>query len=197
MSNNSAFFVRADASTDRVPNQGLDPYNGFGCVSLWNRRTVGTEIIGEAGFTHRGAKNIVWSSEGWTPASGTAVVAVTAAQKRATGNHNTNLGGTAALDTSAFRALLIMVSLTGISGGSSPSIQFGLNFQDDTASPVSFSVWAPTALTAPGSSLIGVGGGMSNTGSVAIPVGPQSQFTWTVSGGPTTCTWTAWVYGIN
>jgi hypothetical protein len=194
---NSAYFMSADATSDRIPDQALDPWNGFGRLSAANRRTVNGEIVAEAGTTHRGEKNILWSSEGWTLASGIVVPALSAAQKRANGTHSTNVGGTTALDTRNYRALLLLVSLTAISGGSSPSIAYAVNFLDDSISPTAFPAWAPTALTAGANVLNAIGGGDSATGSVAIPVGPQSQFAWTVTGSPTTCTWTAWVYGIN
>jgi hypothetical protein len=194
----TTFFMGTDTTDDRVPDQNLDPYQGFAFQAAANLRTINGVLIADKTFTHRGSKSVLWSSEGYTFEGGASLPALTAPQKLASGTHNTNAGGTAPLDLSPYRSLLLLVSLATLSGGSSPSIQFGLNFLDDTTPTAeSFPVWSPSALTAAGKSVAAIGPGCTNAGSVAMALGPNGAFFWTVAGGPTTCEWKAWLYGVN
>lgn len=179
--------------------------------------------LGDAGVAPRGTKRILWSSEGYNY-RGIAVPALTTAQKKTSGSITTNISAApskpgftipANLDFSSCHYLSLVVILSALSGGTSPSIQFELDFLDDTPStPGKFAVWNPAALTAAGNNLVQVGPAMSVPPSTAptgyansvvpsnwtvysIPyvVLPQGTFSWTVTGSPTTCAWTAWLYG--
>lgn len=189
-------FMSMDGTDDRLPRQNYDPNSGFSLQAAANFRTINNRKVSDATVTHRGSKNLIWSSEGFT-VNNVTLQALTAAQKRASGNQNINLAG-AVLDLSPYKRLLILANLTGISGGSSPSLQFALNYLDDTTGTAGvFPIWTPSAMTATGVLSVGIGPGCSGSGAVTLPVGPNGQFTWTVSGGPTTLTWTAWIYGLN
>lgn len=191
-----------------------------------NRRAiVGADgnvyYVADESVTTRGAKNVVWSSEGFT-LNGVTVPALSALQKRTTGSQNTSLAAATPpsgftmptiLDCSPYKALSLIVSLTAITG---TSIAFELDFQDDSTSPLSFAVWKPAALTAATSNyLISVGPGVgfppgtiptgyaaanvpTNWTYVPIPIAlpPNAQFQWTATA-LTAVTWTAWVYGVN
>jgi hypothetical protein len=191
--------------------------------------------VADGAVNVRGAKNIVWSSEGYSSlgnsiTGGLAVPPLSANQKKATGsllsattgNQGTLFGATPPpLDFSAYRSLVLMVNVVSLTGGSSPSIQFELDFQDDTATPVSFPIWKPTALSAAGSLLVMIGASVpfaqaaaapslapTNFGVIAVPSGwtyyplpfpvlPNGNFQWTVTGAPTAIAWSTWIYGIN
>lgn len=221
-------FMWTDTTTDRVPEQVFLPgVPDFLPQAGANSRTItgadgNTYTVADATVNPRGAKNIVWSSEGYTGTNyQTAVPALTAAQKKASGSQVTNAGTGAILNCSAYRGLLLMVNLASFTGGTSPSIQFEFDLLDDSSSPVSLALWKPTALTAAGAALVGIGTGMgfaqaasapstAATGfgaiaapsgwtyySIPLPVGPNGQFAWTVTGAPTAIAWTAWIYGLN
>lgn len=221
-------FMWSDATTDRIPEQVYLPgVPDFIPRAGANTRTItgadgNTYTVADATVNPRGAKNIVWSSEGYTGTNfATPVGALTAAQKKASGSQVTNAGTGAVLDCSAYRSLLLMVNLASFTGGTSPTIQFEYDVLDDTATPVSLALWKPAALSAAGSLYVGIGAGMAfaqassapstaATGfgaiaapsswtyySIPLPVGPNGQFAWTVTGAPTAIAWTAWIYGLN
>ena len=223
------YIMGSDATTDRIPTQVDVP----GSTSFANR--AGTNLrtiigadgnsyqVADASVTQRGQKNIVWSSEGFTSQlnAATPVPALTAAQKRATGNQATNVGANAILDCSPYRNLLLMINLASFTGGTSPTIQFEFDYLDDTGTPVSLALWKPTALSAAGAALVAIGPGLAFAQAAAapstaaagfgaitapspwtyypipLPVAPNGQFAWTVAGAPTAIAWTAWIYGIN
>lgn len=221
-------FMWSDATSDRIPEQVYLPgVPDFLPRAGANTRTItgadgNTYTVADATVNPRGAKNIVWSSEGYTGSNfATPVAALTAAQKKASGNQATNAGSGAILDCSAYSNLLLMINVSAFTGGTSPTIQFEFDMLDDTATPVSLALWKPTALSAAGSQLVGIGTGMAfaqaasapstaATGfgavaapsgwtfyPIALPVGPNGQFAWTVTGSPTAITWTAWIYGLH
>jgi hypothetical protein len=181
-----------------------------------------TMHVGDAAVNPHGNKSVIWSSEGYSY-RGVPVPALTSAQKAASGTDATNIalapshsGFTipTTLDLSFYRSLLLMLVLTSFTGGTSPSIQFELDFFDDTATPNKFILWNPAAAVAAASYFVEVGPGLTvppasaPTGYVnstvptgwtvyAIPsiVAPNGKFSWTVTGAPTGVAWTAWLYG--
>jgi hypothetical protein len=182
-----------------------------------------TYDVGDTAVSPKGTKHIVWSSEGFTY-RGLAIPALTATQKKASGTIATNFGAApshpsklvipSVLDFSLFRYLQLVVVFTSFTSGSTPSIQFELDFLDDTSTPNKFVVWNPAALTSAGSFLVDVGPGLSvppasaPTGyaNTTVPTGwtvynipyvvsPNGTFSWTVTGTPTAAVWTAWLYG--
>lgn len=229
--NSRPYFVWYDSTADNVlPLQGDNPAGSeFLPIGSANRRSVlsgngNNYAVGDMTVAPRGVKSIVWSSEGYT-VNGNVIPALTVAQKKATGSQVTNAGGTigtiaGALDTSAYRDLILFVNFISFTGGT--SIQFEYDFLDDAGTPASVAVWKPTALTAAGQQLVNIG---SNTpflqaaaaaatapsasfGSMSLPAGiiaysvplmlpPNGQFQWTVVGTMTTCVWTAFIYGVS
>jgi hypothetical protein len=221
-------FMWTDGTSDRIPEQVFVPGTpNFLPQAGTNTRTIvgadgNSYVVADATVNPRGAKNIVWSSEGYTGVNfKTPVAPLTAAQKKASGNQATNAGSGVILDTSAYSNLLLMINVSAFTGGTSPSIQFEYDVLDDTATPVSFALWKPAALSVAGALFVGIGAGMAfaqgasapstaATGfgaiaapsgwtyySIALPVAPNGQFAWTVTGSPTAITWTAWIYGLH
>lgn len=180
-------------------------------------------LVADQSMNIRGSKAIVWSSEGYTT-NGIAVPALTVNQKKATGSSATNIAGATVpsgmtlpttLDLSPYRNLTLVVNLSTLTG---TSIQFEIDAQDDSATPVVMPIWKPTALTATGAMLVNVGPGVAfpqaaaaaNTaptgfGAIAVPSGwtyyaipfcfpPTGSIAWTVTS-VTAATWTAFLYG--
>ena len=179
--------------------------------------------IADGSVSPRGSKRIVWSTEGYNW-HGIAIPALTAGQKAATGSSATNIGAATppggvtlptVLDFSFYRYLQLILVLTSLTGGSSPTIQFELDFLDDTSPTANkFALWNPIAQNAAASFLVQAGSGMTvppasaPTGyaNAAVPAGwtvysiplviaPNGKFAWTVTGSPTAIAWNAWLYG--
>lgn len=173
----------------------------------------------------RGTKSIIWSSEGYTH-RGVTVPALTTNQKKATGSSATNIAAAVpptgmtlptTLDFSPYKNLTLVINLSAITG---TSIQFELDTQDDSATPVSLALWKPAALTATASTLTMVGPGLAypqaaaaptapatGFGAIAVPSGwtyysiplsflPTGAVAWTVIS-LSVATWTAFLYGSN
>jgi len=188
-------------------------------IGAQNRRAVlGTSGqgygISDLGTNPRGAKNIIWSSEGYTW-NGVTITPLTANQKKAT-NSSTSTIATAQtlpnvapnaitlptmLDVSAYSGIVLVVNMSAITG---TSIQFEYDFMDDAGNAVA--LWKPTALTAAGAyitmisqySTASAPSGPSGWtfANIAFPQGPQGRFSWTCSA-VTAITWTAYLYGLN
>ena len=133
------------ANTEFLPIQGV------------NRRVITggdtkSYAVGDLTVASRGAKNIIWSSEGYTSNLNVVVPALTANQKKATGSHVTNAGGTistvaSALDFSPYRAAHAVIVLASFTGGASPSFQPEIDFIDDAGTPNVIPLWKPSAVT--------------------------------------------------
>src|SRR4029077_2596587 len=203
---NTDFFMLSDATTDRVPQQNLDGVEGFAIQGAANLRSVNGQMVSDSTVNPRGAKNIVWCSEGFT-LLGKSINALTGAEKMANGTHAINIGVAAPLDFSAYHRVIAMISLTSLTAGSTPSITFEIDFQDDETSPLTLPVWTSAALTAAGSLYTCVGSGVHTSvptppsgwtyALVDIPLAPNGQFKWTVAGTPTAAAWVATLYGLN
>jgi len=219
-----------------IQTVGDDPANlRFLPAPAVNARTIfggdqQSYVVGDVAFSPRGSKNVIWSSEGYTT-NGYTVPALTAVQKRATGSANTNIAlatfaGTSTLlatppsgvlDFSPYRAVVLMVNLSAITG---TSIQYELDTQDDSGTPVVLPLWKPAALIAAGSLFTVAGTGVAfdqaaaaaatapsaSFAVIAVPTGwtyallpfpfaPNGNFQWTAVA-LTVATWTAWLYGI-
>lgn len=177
-----------------------------------------------------GAKRIIWSSEGYAY-RGAKVPVLTAAQKKATGSAATSIAlakssdGTSlpagftiptTLDFSRYRYLQLFLVFTSIAGSSTPSLQFELDFLDDTpTTPGKIAIWKPAALTAAANIIVNIGPdlqfspGTSPVESIppviqsgwtiaSIPtlLTPNGNFAWTAAGTVTGAVWTAWLYGM-
>jgi hypothetical protein len=210
-----------DGSTARTIGTVVDnpTNNEFLPVGAQNRRAVlGTNqqgySVSDMGVNPRGAKNILWSSEGYVT-NGITVSALTANQKKATNTTATTIATTqtlptqapnavtlpTTLDVSAYSGIVIVVNLTAITG---TSIQFEYDFVDDAANTVA--LWKPTALTAAGGYITMIsqyatasapsGPSGWTFANIAFPQGPQGRFAWTCTA-VTADTWTAYIYGLN
>lgn len=225
MSKIRPYFQGFDGTADEVPLQVDSPQNlAFAAVAGTNYRTIlgadgNSYVVMDMGVTTRGMKNVIWSSEGYVTPLGVTVNALTAAQKKATGNQATNIGGTAILDFSPYKTVGIMINVSTFTGGT--SIQFELDYLDDSASAVNLALWKPAALTGTGAYFTSIGPGMAfaeaatapataSTGfnAITVPSGwtytsiplalmPNAQFAWTIVGTFTALAWTAWIYGMN
>lgn len=211
-----------------VPQGAANPRSILGADGL-------PYTVGDGTHTIRAAKNIIWSSEGYVSqgssyTSGVTIPALTANQKKATGsaisastgNIGTLLGLTPPpLDFSAYRTIAVVTNVVSFAGGTSPSIQFELDVQDDTGTPVSFPLWKGAAATAAAGNFVALGANLmfpeAATAPAAAPTGfglitvpaswtwtviglpflPQGNFQWTVVSNPTAIVWSAWIYGIN
>lgn len=168
--------------------------------------------VGDLTMASHNSKMLLWSSEGFTR-NGTAVAAVTATAKKASGTSGV-------LNLSMARTLSIFAVVTSFTGGSSPSLQFELDFLDDTpTTPVSLPIWKPVALTAAGNAFVSLGPGMgfpqaaaaadtppTDFAAIVIPSGwiytsiplailPQGQIKWTVTSTPSAIVWSLMLYG--
>jgi hypothetical protein len=204
-----------DGSTARTIGMvGDNPTNNeFLLIGTANRRVqLGTNgqgyAIADLAVNNRGAKNIIWSSEGYTW-NGVPISAVTVANKKATGSSATqsttstlpsSITVPTVLDVSPYRAIVAVVSLLTITG---TSFQPEIDILDDAASVIP--VWKPTAATAGTNYYINIGFEATGTAPTVsgwtvtnIPVSPGAQikFAWT-NVATTVCTWTAYLYGIN
>jgi hypothetical protein len=215
---NKPYGAIYDGSTARTVGNVIDDPAGnqFLTVGSANKRTIVSgsgqaSLVGDATMNHRGAKNIVWSSEGYTY-NGVAVTAVTVAAKKTTGASTVQTttaplpGGftlPATLDFSAYSTLVLIVNLSAITG---TSIQFELDLIDDAPTPNVIAIWKPVALTAAGGYVVNLG--LTATGTTPTPPsgytftnipmcpGAQGKFVWT-NIATTVATWTAIIYGIN
>jgi hypothetical protein len=186
--------------------------------------------VGDAAVSPRGAKHIIWSSEGYSY-RGANVPALTATQKWHTGlaSTNTSLATSsngsplpptftvpATLDFSPYRYLQLISVFTSIAGSSTPSLQFEIDFQDDTpTTPGKVAIWKPAALTAAVNSIVNIGPdlqyslastpadytaptALSGWTVYSIPtlVAPNGNIAWTTGGTVTGAVWTAWLYGM-
>ena len=200
MTNKLNSFSEYDESGDvAIQNQGFDAVNNRLLVgALLNPRTFPNTLdgnsnpvnVGDPTVVERGAKSVVWSSEGYTTVgnyvpNGLSVVAVTAAQKAATGtSSNTNIaaqtGIVAAqqqLDFSPYRQLLGILNLASFTGGTSPGITFELDMLDDSGTQVSFPLWNSGSLTAAAKVLLVVGPSIPFMQAAAAPATAPSNFT--------------------
>lgn len=224
--NKRPYTVYFDASADiPIQQQVDDPANlRFVPQAGANARSItgldgNTYVVMDETVNPRGTKALIWSSEGYTT-NGNTITALTANQKKATGNQATNIGAGAVLDFSAYRNLLLVANLVSFTGGSSPTIQYEIDVQDDTGTPVSIALWKPAALSAAATAYVAIGMGLPftqaasapNTAasgfaavaapsgvtyySIPLPFTPQGQFAWTVTGAPTAIVWSANLYGI-
>ena len=214
-----------------LPQQVDDPINlSLVAAAATNRRTLAggdsnLYDVADQAVAIRGTKSIIWSSEGYTH-RGVTIPALTTAQKKATGSSATNIAGATppagftlptTLDFSPYRNLTLVINMSAISG---TSIQFELDTQDDSATPVVLALWKPTAITAPAATLTEVGPGLpfaqaasapstaaTGFGAIAAPSGwtyysipisflPTGSVAWTVVS-LTSISWTAWLYGSN
>lgn len=212
--NTRPWFSWFDGTADiPLSTVGDNPANAeFLPIGSANRRLINqagtTYAIGDLTVASRGAKNIIWSSEGYTSNLNNVIPALTANQKKATGSHVANAGGTlgtvaGALDLSPYRAITLFVVLTSLTGGTTPSFQPELDFIDDAGTPNVIAAFKPTAATAATSWITSAGQGLSTatiTGFtitlIGTPVFPNGQVQWTISGGPTAVAWTGILYGI-
>jgi hypothetical protein len=204
-----------DSSLDiPVQQQGDDPAGlQFVPIAATNKRTItggdsNPYVVSDLGVNARGSKSVIWSSEGYTY-NGVTVAALTANQKKATGSHVANAGGTlgtvaGSLDLSPYRAVSLFVVLTSFTGGTTPNFQPELDFIDDAGTPNVIAVFKPSAVTAATSWITNAGLGLSTatiTGftvtNVGTPVLPNGQIQWTITGAPTAVAWTGILYGIN
>lgn len=206
-----------DGSTARTIGMiGDNPTNNeFLLIGTANRRVqLGTNnqayAIGDLAVNNRGAKNIIWSSEGYIW-NGITMSAVTVANKKLTGSSATQsttltlpsgLTVPTTLDVSPYRAVVAVVSLLTITG---TSFQPEIDILDDAATPNVIPVWKPTAATAATNYYTNIGLEATGTAptitgwtTTLIPVSPGAQikFAWT-NVATTVCTWTAYLYGIN
>lgn len=224
--NKRPYFVYFDGSTDIPIQQQVDDPQSLRFIpqAAANARSIlgadgNTYVVADETVAPRGSKNIVWSSEGYT-SLGVAIPALTANQKKATGDQTANVGANTVLDFSAYRALLLVANLTGFTGGSSPTIQYEIDTLDDTGTPVSIALWKPAALSAAATMYVAIGLGLPftqaasapNTAasgfaavaapsgvtyySIPLPFTPQGKFAWTVANAPTAIAWSANLYGI-
>lgn len=200
-------------------------------VAALNRRVVpagngNAYALADQAVSLRGSKQIIWSSEAFTNAAGIAFPALTTNQKKATGTSALNLAsptfqsGTVptgvtvptTIDFSPFRAILLLINVSAITG---TSMTFEIDFLDDSGTPNTYALKA-AATTATGQIIMaigtGVGGfppGSAPTGygvaavagstliyPVQIPLAPQGQIAWTASS-ITAFAWNGWLYGIS
>src|SRR5258708_6683671 len=130
MPNKRPYFLGTDATTDVWPQQGDYPQGPrFINLAAVNPRTIlggdgGSYEVSDQTVSPRGSKNVIWSSEGYT-FNGNTIAALSAAQKKVTGTHATNIGVAGALDFSPYRNLTLAINLTTFTGGT--SIQFELD----------------------------------------------------------------------
>jgi hypothetical protein len=164
--------------------------------------------VADMAINHRGAKNIIWSSEGYTW-NGVSISALSVNAKKATGSSATQSTTTtlptgitvpATLDVSAYREVVAVVSLLSITG---TSFQPEIDILDDAASVIP--IWKPTAATAATNYYVNIGLAASGTAAtvsgwtctnIAMSPGAQIKFAWT-NVATTVCTWTVYLYGIN
>lgn len=228
------YLQAQDKSGEIVSNQVESALNTvFLPASAANYRTVingsgQTQAMADTAVGIRGSKQIIWSSEGFTNSNGVVFPAVTTNQKKATNTSTgTNMaapsatlsGGSpvpsgwttpAAIDFSPYKSLLFLLNVTTVTG---TSMQWELDFLDDTGTPVVFA-FKTTALTAAGQLVMNIGRGATTQASspptsygaftdvagtlvypLSIDPAPQGQIAWTASS-ITACAWTGWLYGI-
>ncbi|MFL5623980.1 MAG: hypothetical protein ACJ788_00100 [Ktedonobacteraceae bacterium] len=216
MANKRPYFQWFDGTLSQpIQQQGDDPLNAqFVPYGVANQRALTGKdnnlyTVADMTTNNRGAKNIIWSSEGFND-NGVTIPALTANQKKATGSHIANAGGAlgtvaGSLDFSPYRALGVIAVLTSFTAGTTPSLQFEIDFIDDAGTPNVVPIWKPTAATTATSYITGIGQGLGTVPTVTgftvlsldFPVLPNGQFQWTVVGGPTAIVWSAVLYGIN
>lgn len=212
-----------DSSTARTISPMLDNVvnNEFVTSGAQNRRALLNSNgqaypVADMGVNPRGAKNIVWSSEGYIW-NGVTISALTTNQKKATNSSTTTIATTqtlpnvapnaislpTTLDFSAYGGgLLLVVNLSAITG---TNIQFELDTIDDAGTPNVIPLWKPAAATAATSYLVMISPYATGTAptisgwtvtNVPFSPGVQGKFAWTASS-LTAVTWTAFIYGLN
>jgi hypothetical protein len=186
--------------------------------------------VADGSVAPRGTKRIVWSSEGYAY-RGAKIPVLTANQKKATGSATTNSSlaklpdGTSlpsgftvpsVLDFSPYRYLQLFLVFTSVAGSGTPSLQFELDFLDDTSpTPGKIAIWKPAALTAAANLIVNIGPDLqyplaatpSDYVAPAVQAGwtissiptlltPNGSIAWTAAGTVTSAVWTAWLYGM-
>lgn len=184
--NKRPYTMWFDNSADLpIPTQGDNPQNDqFVPISAQNIRTVydsGAQpyTLAEMGINPRGAKNIIWSSEGYTTDKGITVPALTTTQKKTTGSFATNfsttlatIGGTAlgslspaltaptSLDFSPYKNLVLVLNLASLTG---TSITFEVDMVDDAGTPNTIPYWKSAALSGATKYVVHLGTGIPLT----------------------------------
>lgn len=134
-------------------------------------------MVADHAMNPRGAKNIIWSSEGFSY-NGVTIPAVTTAAKKVTGaatgtgsnfalaTYVSPMVAPTVLDLSPYRSISIMINLSAITG---TSIQFEFDFLDDSGTAVTLPLFKPAALTSTASILVSIGPGVAFAQASAAP----------------------------
>jgi hypothetical protein len=113
--------------------------------------------------------------------------------KSASGANVATSGQTGDIDVTFMQRLFIAFVLNTLTGGTTPSVQFFIDFKDEFGNYIP--MVAPAALTAPGQGGASVGPGLTAGSSVAQMPPMKCRIRWVVTGAPATATASISLYG--